>query len=71
MVLDLLFGAPTESFQMIVVLGFRMPTWYGLLSRTTNLKEKLPDQILVVEVKWSWFWEGKFLTKGIEMIVRR
>lgn len=38
--------------------------WYGLWSRTANLKEKLPDQIVVVEARWSWFWEGKFLTYG-------
>lgn len=56
MVLGLLLRAvATESFQMNLALGFRMPAWYGLLSRTINLKEKLLDQILVVEVRWSWF----------------
>lgn len=40
------------------------PAWYGLLPRTANLKENLPDQILVVEVRWSWFGEGEFLTYG-------
>lgn len=65
MVLDLLFGAvATESFQMNLALGFRMAAWYRLLPRTANLKENLPDQILVVEVRWSWFGEGEFLTYG-------
>lgn len=56
----------TEFLEVVSELSFRTPAQYGLLSRTSNLKEKLPDQTAVVEVRWSWFWEGKSLTHGGE-----